>query len=138
MVVQLQVQVQVQVQTLSIILKWFWCRAANVGSSQENYTGCFISCGHYFRRRFLHYVPISIVPIVNGNWAKGMQLMARYYKLCDLEKPMGDIYEFQAYLRIFPCYLQSSGKVSCGKVWDFQKPASSQVSVNWGQFLSCS
>jgi hypothetical protein len=71
-----------------------------------------------------------MVPIVNGNWAKGMQLMGRYYKPHDLKKPMGDINKFQAYLCIFPCYSQSSGKVSCSEVWDFQKPASSQVSVN--------
>jgi hypothetical protein len=67
--------------------------------------------------------------ILNGYWAIGMQLMARYYKLCDFGKMMGDINKFQANLCIFPRYSQSSGKVSCGEVWDFQKPASSPVGV---------
>jgi hypothetical protein len=71
-----------------------------------------------------------MVPILNGNWAKGMQLMARYYKLCDLKKPMGEKNKLQVYLCTFPCYSQSSDEVSCGKVWDFQKPALGQVGVN--------
>ena len=58
--------------------------------------------------------------ILNGYWARGMQLMARYYKLYDPEKLRGDTKKFQAYLCIFLCYSQSSGKVRCGKVWDFQ------------------
>jgi len=38
--------------------------------------------------------------ILNGYWAKDMQLTARYYKLHDLEKLMGN--KFQAYHQHFP------------------------------------